>query len=95
MSTIAEQWIEQGVQQGQAALLRRQLTRRFGPLPDWAEERLTQAELAQLEAWADRVLDADTLDAVFPVGAPHRPEGEPPTGGHTALRPVGAAPPPR
>jgi Putative transposase, YhgA-like/Domain of unknown function (DUF4351) len=69
MPTIAEKWVEQGLQQGlqqgQAALLRRQLTRRFGPLPEWAEERLAQAEITQLEAWADRVLDTDTLDAVF------------------------------
>ena len=69
MSTIAEKWIEQGVQQGvqqgEAAVLRRLLTRRFGLLPEWAEERLTHAELPQLEIWADRVLDVDTLDAVF------------------------------
>jgi hypothetical protein len=68
MPTIAEKWIEQGVQKGQAALLRilrHQLTRRFGPLPEWAEGRLTHAELAQLEAWAERVLDATSLEAVF------------------------------
>ena len=73
MPTIAEKWLEQGRDEGrdegrlegQVALLRRQLTRRFGPLPEWAEARLTEAELTQLEAWADRVLDADTLEAVF------------------------------
>jgi hypothetical protein len=41
------------------------LTRRFGPLPDWAEARLNAASPAQLEGWALRVLDADTLEAVF------------------------------
>jgi hypothetical protein len=65
MPTIAEKWVEQGVQQGlqqgEAAVLRRLLSGRFDPLPEWAEERLTHAEFAQLEAWADRVLDADTL----------------------------------
>jgi len=65
MPTIAERWVEEGLQQGEAQVLRRQLNRRFGALPEWAEERLTQAELTQLEIWADRVLDADTLDAVF------------------------------
>jgi hypothetical protein len=69
MPTIAEKWIEQGVQQGvkkgEAAVLRRLLTRRFGPLPEWTEERLTQAEIPQLDTWADRVLDADSLEAVF------------------------------
>jgi hypothetical protein len=61
MPTIAERW----VQQGEAQVLRRLLTRRFGPLPEWAEERLTHAELPQLETWADRVLDAKTLEEVF------------------------------
>jgi len=69
MPTIAERWVEEGLQQGlrqgEAQVLRRQLTRRFGALPEWAEERLTQAEPTQLEIWADRVLDADSLDAVF------------------------------
>jgi predicted transposase YdaD len=77
MPTIAEKWLEQGRNEGrdegrdegrlegEAAVLRRQLTRRFGPLPEWAEERLTHADLTQLETWADRGLDADTLDAIF------------------------------
>ena len=56
---------EQGQQQGGGDVLRRQLTRRFGPLPQWAEDRLTHAELQQLETWADKVLDAQTLEAVF------------------------------
>jgi hypothetical protein len=60
-----EQGRQEGLQQGEVQVLRRQLTRRFGPLPEWAEERLTKADLAQLEVWADRVLDAETLDAVF------------------------------
>jgi hypothetical protein len=65
MPTIAEKWVEQGVQQGEAAVLRRLLSGRFDPLPDWAEERLTHAELPQLETWADRVLEAKTLEEVF------------------------------
>jgi hypothetical protein len=41
------------------------LTRRFGALPDWASARLQAAHADQLEQWADRVLDAATLEAVF------------------------------
>ena len=64
---LGEQRGEQrGRQQEAASLLRRQLTRRFGPLPDWAEQRLTSAEPGELECWAERVLDAPTLDAVWP-----------------------------
>ncbi len=63
---LGEQRGEQrGRQQEAASLLRRQLTRRFGPLPDWAEQRLQTAPLAELESWAERVLDATTLEAVW------------------------------
>ena len=63
---LGEQRGEQrGRRQEAASLLRRQLTRRFGQLPDWAEQRLQTAPLAELESWAERVLDAPTLDAVW------------------------------
>jgi hypothetical protein len=58
-------WTQQWKQEGEAALLRRQLVRRFGALPAWAEERLAQGSLEQLETWGDRVLDAATLDEVL------------------------------
>lgn len=46
-------------------LLRKLLVRRFGTLPVWVEAKLAAAELAQLEAWGERVLEAATLEAVF------------------------------
>jgi predicted transposase YdaD len=59
----------EGIERGMAVQarkqLRRLLTRRFGPLPEWVEERLDAAEIAQLEEWADRILDAETLKGVF------------------------------
>jgi hypothetical protein len=55
----------EGRQEGQLELVTRQLTRRFGPLPDWATARLQAADASQLEQWADRVLDAPSLEAVF------------------------------
>ena len=64
-----EKGIQQGLQQGEATLLRRQLTRRFGPLPEWVEQRLTQADQADLERGADRVLDAPTLADVLTAEA--------------------------
>ena len=60
-----EQGIEKGIGQGQARTLARQLTRRFGPLPAEARARLEQATPDQLDLWADRVLDAPTLQAVL------------------------------
>jgi len=57
--------MQQGMQQGEVAVLRRQLQRKFGPLPQWAEERLELAPSEHLERWADLVLDAKTLEGVF------------------------------
>ena len=61
----------EGRTEGEAAMLVRLLSRRFGPLPEWARERLRRADVAQLETWADAVLDATTLAEV--VGAPPNP----------------------
>ncbi|NEV64196.1 transposase, partial [Thiorhodococcus minor] len=60
-----EKGLKQGVYRGEARLLRRLLIRRFGVLPAWAEARLEQAGEAELEFWADRVLDRDTLEEVL------------------------------
>ena len=60
-----ERGIERGRAEGERAVLERQLRRRFGPLPPEAAERLRRGSGAELEAWADNVLDAETLDAVF------------------------------
>lgn len=68
-----EQWKQQGLQQGlqqgklegEATLLLRQLTKCFGPLDEATRFRLNSATLEQLELWAERVLDAKTLEDVF------------------------------
>ncbi len=57
--------IEKGLQQGEVIMLKRLLTRRFGPLPAWAEQRLEQAHPQDLEGWAERVLEAQRLEDVF------------------------------
>ena len=63
-----EEGMERGVLRGERALLERLIQRRFGPLPTAAAERLGRASADDLEAWADNVLDADTLDGVFGPG---------------------------
>jgi len=69
MQEWEEGWLregrEQGLREGEAQLLQRLLERRFGELPDWAKERLTEASPTQLERWADRLLDIDSLDSLF------------------------------
>ena len=53
--------------------LTRLLTRRFGPLPEWATARIAAAELSQLDTWIDGLLDAPSLtDLLGSVDAPAR-----------------------
>lgn len=56
---------EEGLQQGEAALLMRQLERRFGPLTTDVRERIAAAGSEQLLNWGDRILTAQSLEQVF------------------------------
>ena len=56
---------DEGIRQGRAEVLARQLRRRFGLLPPDVVERLGQASAAELDTWAENVLDAETLDEVL------------------------------
>jgi len=49
-------------------LLRRQLERRFGVLPEWATEKLSCATEQEQETWREAILTAPTLEAVFNSG---------------------------
>ena len=52
-------------QEGEASVLIRLLTRRFGPLDAASLQRLQKANSSELERWTDTILDAQTLDEVF------------------------------
>ncbi len=56
---------QKGRQEGEAAILMRQLQRRFGNVPDWASEKITKAEPPVLEEWSLRILEAPTLESVL------------------------------
>ena len=60
-----EQGREQGLREGEARMLQRQLQRRFGELPSWVTARLRDAAPEQLERWAERLLEVDTLQSLF------------------------------
>ena len=64
-----EQGIEQGRVEGERAVLERQLVRRFGRLPPATAERLGRATGADLAAWTENVLDAESLGDVFGGGS--------------------------
>jgi hypothetical protein len=77
LATRAEDWKRQWQQEGraagrvegrvegEAALLLRQLERRFGSLPAGVRVRVASADAAALETWGLRVLDAGSLDDVL------------------------------
>lgn len=59
---------QEGRQEGRrelVTLLTRLLTKRFGQLADGTSTRLECATAEQLEIWAERILDAQTLGQVF------------------------------
>lgn len=55
----------EGTQSEAARILGLQSRLRFGTLPDWAEARLAQAPLEQLEGWIEAVLTAESLEGVI------------------------------
>ena len=73
LATLGQVWQEQwrtevlaeGQRAGQAHALLRQLERRFGPVSDAVRAQVSAADVADLDLWLDRVIDAATIDAVF------------------------------
>lgn len=60
-----EKGLGQGIVKGEALLLQRLLTRRFGALPNNIVGQIAAATSPELELWGDRVLDAVSLEEVF------------------------------
>jgi hypothetical protein len=59
------QWWQGGKQEGVAAVLLRQLERKFGPLDATMREHIAQADTDRLLAWSERVLTAERLEDVL------------------------------
>uniref|UniRef100_UPI0026182072 DUF4351 domain-containing protein n=1 Tax=uncultured Thermosynechococcus sp. TaxID=436945 RepID=UPI0026182072 len=56
-----QQGLQRGLQQGEAAVVLRQLRRRFGSLPNELEERIRQLSPERIEALAEALLDFTDL----------------------------------
>lgn len=54
-----------GEAQGEAQTLHKQLRLKFNDLPDWVEEKINQADKAQLDQWVERILFINSLDDLF------------------------------
>ncbi len=55
----------QGRQEGEMHLLLRQLRKRFGELPHAVRLHVEQAEPDKLERWGERLLEVESLEALF------------------------------
>jgi hypothetical protein len=60
-----EKGLEKGRVEGLATIVRKQLTLKFGPLSEVALARVASASADELEGFAERLLLADSLAAVF------------------------------
>ncbi|MEJ2406663.1 MAG: hypothetical protein P8171_20690 [Candidatus Thiodiazotropha sp.] len=38
---------------------------KYGPLPPWAQDKITQADTDAIEQWAANLFNAQSLEAVF------------------------------
>jgi hypothetical protein len=56
---------KKGLQQGELTALRRQLEKRFGPIPSWADQKLATRSAAEIEELLLRVLDAHSLEELL------------------------------
>lgn len=65
MEKGVKQGLEQGMEQGRVKLLLRLLRVKFGPLAPELEARVQAAGGEQIELWAERILTAQSLDAMF------------------------------
>ena len=79
MQTVAERleakgWVRgkaEGKAEGNADMLLRLLARRFDTVPEDTRTRIRAASIEELDAWADAVLSASSLDEVFLNGVRH------------------------
>jgi flagellar biosynthesis/type III secretory pathway protein FliH len=55
----------EGRTEGEAKMLVRVIEKRFGVVPPQLRQRIFSADVATLEAWAERLLDSPDLQSVF------------------------------
>ena len=60
-----DQGMQQGMQQGEQLLITRQLTRKFGRIPEEKLKMIREADEETLLTWSDRILTANSIDEVL------------------------------
>ena len=66
---VLAEGVEKGLAVGRALLVLRQLELRFGALSDAVRERVCGASASELEAWAEAVLTAGSIEEVLAAGS--------------------------
>lgn len=62
--------LQEGREKGKAGRIRHLLTRRFRAVPTPLPQRIAQADSRLLDRWGDRILDATSLEEMFPPETP-------------------------
>ncbi|WP_295587793.1 hypothetical protein [uncultured Lamprocystis sp.] len=65
MQTFIDRYIEQGIEQGAANVLLRQITKKFGLPSESVRQRIAAADADTLLHWSERILTADSPEAVL------------------------------
>ena len=66
MTSFAERFREEGVQQGEVAVLLRQMERKFGHhLTDVDRQLVVSADTETLLKWSDRILSANSIEEIL------------------------------
>ncbi|MEO5344483.1 MAG: Rpn family recombination-promoting nuclease/putative transposase [Gammaproteobacteria bacterium SHHR-1] len=60
-----EEGLQVGLQKGRQEMLRQLLELKFGTLPDWVENHLSQASDSQLQDWTGRIFTAESLEGLL------------------------------
>lgn len=60
-----DEGLQQGLQQGEAETLLKLSKLKFGEVPDWAVQKILEADKAQLDGWVERILPADSLESLL------------------------------
>ncbi|MEO5333141.1 MAG: Rpn family recombination-promoting nuclease/putative transposase [Magnetococcus sp. YQC-5] len=65
MSIFAQELMLKGEQKKAVSMVLRQIQRKFGSISSHLQAQVENADLLTLDAWADKILDARTLDELF------------------------------
>ncbi|QPK62734.1 transposase [Methylomonas sp. LL1] len=56
---------QEGLQQGEAETLLKLFKLKFGEVPDWAVQKILEADKAQLDSWVELILTADSVESLL------------------------------